>query len=175
MKKKSAVEIGTIWGPAKPYDPSDPNQKYLDQLGEVRNLQLRYVHCNVLSVTSSPEQVHPLSGMISSDRITYTPLEMRVHSTEKIEVVTFYLHPKYKASLVHKLPIQEGDNVKILLPYFIKFSRSEGFGTVALELEKKIGESYCKIESMTDYRLPKELQIRPETLLKRLDKQKSPP
>ncbi|MEK6905853.1 MAG: hypothetical protein AABX24_05625 [Nanoarchaeota archaeon] len=159
MKKESVIEIGTIWAPVKLYDPSDPIQKALDELGEIRNIQLRYLHCNVLSVTPLQEQVHPLSGLISSDCITYTPLEIRVHSAEKVEVVKFNLHPKYKASLVHKLPIQEGDDAKILLPYFIKVSGSEEFGSEALELEKKIGESYCKVESMTDYKLPKNYRL----------------
>ncbi len=164
--KTKAVEIGTIWGPVKPYDPNDPVQKALDKLKDISEVKLVYIACNVLSVIPLPEQVHPLSGIMSGEKITYIPLEMRVSSAENVEVVNFNLHPRYKISL---LPIQAGDDIKVLLSYFIKHSGSEEFGSEALELEKKIGESYCKIDSCMDYEMPKELLLRPETRLKQLD------
>lgn len=175
MKNKQ-VEIGTIWGPAKPYDLSDPNQKFLEELGEVQDIQLQYVHCNVLSVTPLPEQVHPfLNGFVLApinpisgyaEKIKYLPVEMKVSSAENIEVVNFRLHPKYKMSLVQSLPLKEGDDIKVLLPYV-----SGKFGSEAIELEKKIGDSYQKVQGYLDrYEYERlGIPVRAETLLKRLD------
>ena len=168
MEKKQSVEIGTIWSPVKPYNPDDPVQKALDKLKEISEIKLLYVDCKILSVTPLPEQSHPLSGITSGEKITYIPLELRVCSTQKIEIVNFDLHPEYKISLVHKLPLEAEDDIKVLLPYFIKHSGSEEFGFCALELEKKVGDNYSKIESMADYTLPKDPPISPETLLKLL-------
>jgi len=178
--KNKPVEIGTIWGPVKPYDPNDPVQKALDELKEISEIKLVYVDCNVLSVTPLPERIHPLlNGFVLApinpisgyaEKITYIPVEMKVSSAESIEVINFKLHPSYRTSLVQQLPLQTGDDIRVLLPHV-----SGKFGSEAMELEKKVGEIYDKIYGYLDNRcnpdepLLRGIQVRAETLLKRLD------